>query len=114
MESYLEKVGDMFGIERRLKEIDPSYEVYYNKKLKRYEVYGGKTTLKTLEIVSPFESLDARLITYARKTRVENIEKVIEKIDEDNEKLMIKQEKELMDNKKAQILEGLKKSKFKN
>lgn len=114
MEGYLEKVGDQFGVSRRLKEIDPTYEVYYNKKMKRYEVYGGKTSKKVLQIVSPFETLDARLVAYARKTRVENLNKIITEMDKQNELLLEKQEKEVMEDKKAQILEGLKKSKFKN
>ena len=103
MKNYLEKVGDMFRVEERLKEIDPTYEVFYNKKDKRFEVYSKKAGLVSLAFISPFDSLDARLISYARKTRAERADKIIKEIEEENEKIEKANEKLASDFKKEKV-----------
>ena len=107
MKSYLTKTGDMFGIEARLKEIDGSYKLYYNTKEKRYEVYSEKHGKEELAFVCPFESLDARLIRFARQTRSERAVKLFEEIEKHNEKI-IKEEEKIISDKKAEIKERLK------
>ena len=90
---YLIKTGDLFGVERRLKEIDGTYEVFYNKKLKRFEVYAKRMGKSFLAVVSPYETLDIRLVSYVRKTRVERADALAKEIEEENEKAL-KREKE--------------------
>lgn len=100
------KTGDLFGVERRLKEIDSTYEVFYNAKLKRFEVYAERMNNKFLAFVSPYESLDARLVRYARKTRVERQVDIFREMEEENEKIL-KRERELENQKKKEKLKSL-------
>lgn len=87
MKDFLVKVGDQFRVEERLREIDPSYEVFYNKKDKRFEVYSKRAGESFLAVVSPYSELDARLVSYVRKTRVERVKDIIKEVEENNEKI---------------------------
>lgn len=40
-----------------------------------------------MQMALPFERLDARALSYARKTRLENLEKIIAEIEEENARL---------------------------
>ncbi len=74
--------NDLFDISSRLKEIDPSYEVYFETELQKFTLWArGKR-----QLVFPFENLDARALTHTRKTRVERIDELIKEIDLGNEK----------------------------
>ena len=90
----LEKPGDVFFIERRLKEINPRYELYFNKLTKKHEVYILQGDRLVLQFVCPYDSLDARLIRYARQTSVKNLDKIIKQIETDNENLLKKEEEQ--------------------
>ncbi|MEG2540512.1 MAG: hypothetical protein RSB59_01880 [Clostridia bacterium] len=83
MELWLEKIDcDLFDIAHRLKEIDGRYQLYFNRKLKRFEIYVGEA----LQIAVPFTTLDARTLEHTRKTRVENLRRLMEEIEEENRK----------------------------
>ena len=69
--------NDVFFIANRLKEIDCSYEIYYNLDFKCYEVHSNEQKKNTYCFRVPFDVLDERTIFYARKTRYENIEKIV-------------------------------------
>lgn len=84
---------DLFGIAKRLKSIDRRYELFFNRKKNRYEIYANGAMQMTL----PFERLDARTLTYARKTRLENLEKIIAEIEEENARLEIQKNRETRD-----------------
>ena len=71
---------DLFDIASRLKEVDERYELYFNKSLGRYEIFANGV----LQIAVPFDRLDARTVEFARKTRLENLQKLIENIDREN------------------------------
>ncbi len=75
--------NDLFLIADRLREVDSSYVLYFNQKLKRYEIFSNGA----LQIVVPFKNLDERTVVHARKTRVENREKLIREIEEYNQKI---------------------------
>ena len=51
----------------------------------------------------PFDCLDARAVEHARKTRVENEEKIIEEIDRENKRL----EKKLINEEINRLKEAL-------
>ena len=53
--------------------------------------------------MSPFETLDARLISYARKTRVERADKIFREIEEENEKIKQTQEKAVMESREEKL-----------
>lgn len=84
---------DLFGIAKRLKSIDRRYELFFNRKKNRYEIYVNGA----MQMALPFERLDARTLTYARKTRLENLEKIIAEIEEENARLEIQKNRETRD-----------------
>lgn len=84
---------DLFGIAKRLKSIDRRYELFFNRKKNRYEIYVNGA----MQMALPFERLDARTLTYARKTRLENLEKIIAEIEEENARLEIQKTRETRD-----------------
>ena len=84
---------DLFGIAKRLKSIDRRYELFFNRKKNRYEIYANGA----MQMALPFERLDARTLTYARKTRLENLEKIIAEIEEENARLEIQKNREMRD-----------------
>ena len=84
---------DLFGIAKRLKSIDRRYDLFFNRKKNRYEIYANGA----MQMALPFERLDARTLTYARKTRLENLEKIIAEIEEENARLEIQKNRETRD-----------------
>lgn len=84
---------DLFDIAKRLKSIDRRYELFFNRKKNRYEIYANGA----MQMALPFERLDARTLTYARKTRLENLEKIIAEIEEENARLEIQKNRETRD-----------------
>lgn len=73
-------VNDLYDIAGRVKEIDRGYEIFYNRNKGRYEVFKEGV----LQSVLPFGALDDRAVRYLRKTRVENIAKLLDEMDADN------------------------------
>lgn len=84
---------DLFDIAKRLKSIDRRYELFFNRKKNRYEIYANGA----MQMALPFERLDARTLTYARKIRLENLEKIIAEIEEENARLEIQKNRETRD-----------------
>ena len=74
---------DLFDIARRLREIDDRYILYRNLRLNRFEIHANGA----LQIVVPFEKLDARTVELARSTRLEYADKLVRKMDEENDRL---------------------------
>ncbi|MBO4554966.1 MAG: hypothetical protein J5713_04215 [Clostridia bacterium] len=82
--AYLEKIeNDLFDIADRLKEIDDRYVLYFNKTLWRFEIHANGV----LQLAVPFDRLDARTLFYARETRLENMRKLVERMDKENDRL---------------------------
>jgi hypothetical protein len=71
---------DLFNICERIKTINPEYRIVYNNQYERFEVY----TRKILAFVVPFEELDARVIEYAMKTRIQNLDDMFDEMDARN------------------------------
>lgn len=80
---------DLFDIAKRLKEIDRRYKLFFNRKKNRYEIYANGA----MQMALPFERLDARTLSYARKTRLENLEKIIAEIEKENARIEIENAK---------------------
>ena len=114
MKDFLVKVGDQFRVEERLREIDPSYEVFYNKKVGRFEVYATKNGVKSLAFVSPFAELDCRLVRHARVTRAERAADVLREIEENNKKIEEANKKVAEEIKREKIAEIKKRLKMEN
>lgn len=109
MKDYLVKYGDTFGVERRIKEIDSTYEIFFNLKTKKYEVYSKGS----LAVVCPYSELDYRLIPYIRKTRVERSRDIFEEIEEHNQKVAKKLKETSEEKAKYSAIERLNKLKSK-
>lgn len=84
---------DLFHIARRLKQIDRDYELFFNRKAKRFEVYAKGA----MQIALPFDRLDARCLRYARKTRIENLNAVMDEIERNNAAIDAAKEKSARD-----------------
>lgn len=80
---------DLFDIAKRLKGIDRRYKLFFNRKKNRYEIYANGA----MQMALPFERLDARTLSYARKTRLENLEKIIAEIEKENARIEIENAK---------------------
>lgn len=68
---------DLYSIGERLKEIDGRYELYFNARLKRYEIHASGA----LQLAVPAGELDARAIARVRETRIERADAVLEEIE---------------------------------
>ncbi len=92
---------DLFDIASRLKEVDERYELFFNKSLNRYEIFANGV----LQIAVPFDRLDARTVEFARKTRLENLQKLVESIDRENALLDEMKRKQTIENclKQAEV-----------
>ena len=83
-----EITNDLFDVSSRLKSINPNYKVYYNPQTDKFEVHDtSKPHGSTLAFVSPYHELDARTLTFAMFTRVENAKQVFRQVEEHNSKL---------------------------
>lgn len=110
MDSNKVLIGDdLFGIAKRLKRIDDGYFLVYNRATKKYEVHNSKNIGNTLSLVSPFETLDIRLVHLVRKTRVERSVELIKEMDEQNERLEKSKNAEIKDNANERLKDALRK-----
>lgn len=78
---------DTYFISERVKEIDKNYFLVFNTKSKKYEVHNKGQADNTFCVGLPFMAIDERVIDLVQKTRVENINKLIEEIEKNNEKI---------------------------
>ncbi|MBR4800394.1 MAG: hypothetical protein IK048_01795 [Clostridia bacterium] len=94
MKAFLEKIeNDLFDVANRLKEIDPRYELYRNRRERRFEIYAQGV----LQIAVPFDRLDARTLKLARETRMENAERLLRAIEEENARLDEKKRRDFIE-----------------
>ncbi len=82
---------DVFDIADRLKEVDPNYTLHYNRSSGKFELCG---TRGEVLLVYPFKSVDARMVTLARETRVERMREFIAEMDRKNAEIERAREKE--------------------
>ncbi len=77
--------SEPFYITERLKEIDEGYFVVFNLSKNAFEVHNSAQKGPSYAFTVPFDVLDERTITLARKTKSQNAAKLIEEIDKENE-----------------------------
>lgn len=85
--------SDTFYISQRLKEIDETYFLVYNFTKQKFEVHSSAQK-DTYCLTVPYKVLDERTIDYVQKTNSANLDRLIKEMDEENEKLQTKREKE--------------------
>ena len=77
--------NDAFNICERIKRLNPYYFVVFNTKNQKYEVHNSKQYSNTFCITCD-DGLNFSVINKLRKTKIENIDKIIKEIDEFNAK----------------------------
>ena len=77
---------DLLNITGRLTELDPTYHVFYNNALQRFEIH-NRATPSFLSLCFTTETLDPRVLETARRTRKENYDAIAGEIDEHNAKI---------------------------
>lgn len=106
MDALVRIENDVFDIGARLKEIDGGYYPVYNLTKKRYEIHHSGMK-NTLQVVLPYDGLDARAIQKVRETRIEYAEAKLREIDRENEKRRIEQENKSKENAFVKIEKSL-------
>ena len=103
MKKLIKIEEDCFFICQRLKEVDPSYEVYYNLKDNSYEVHSKEQEKNSYCFKVPYNQLDGRTIDFAFKTRSQNISQLIAEIDRHNQLLYDKAIKDTVEKLKEAL-----------
>lgn len=98
--------SDCLFIVQRLREIDESYFVMFNLDTKKFELHSHAQKKKTYCLTFPFETLDERALVLARKTRVENSDKIFEEMERQNKLLQEKAQRQILNNFKEKLYES--------
>ncbi|MDD2226956.1 MAG: hypothetical protein PHH71_00010 [Clostridia bacterium] len=80
----VEVTTDVYFIAERLCEIDKNYFTVYNTATQKFEIHNREQQGNTYCLSVPFETLDCRTLELVQKTKIENINKIIEEIDKSN------------------------------
>jgi len=83
--------ADLYNISSRIKEIDSDYFIVRNYKTQKYELHAKNKRGGSLCLVFPFDRLDYRTISCARRTRAERAAALLAEIEENNKKLQKQQ-----------------------
>ena len=84
MQPYLRMIEeDLYDISRRLKEIDDGYFLVFNFLKDRYEVH-HMYRKNTFQFSVPYPELDCRTLKLAYETRVERMEELLRKMEQEN------------------------------
>jgi hypothetical protein len=75
---------DVYFISEQLREIDENYFIVFNSKTRGFEVHHKGQINNTFCLSVPYKTLDARTLELVQKTRIENIKKIIDSIDNEN------------------------------
>ena len=79
----LEIKSDALNIVQRLRAINNTYRLFYNKKSKKYMLYQIKNNLlpKMYCLTFPYNLIDERMIEYTLKSEVQNRNAILEEIE---------------------------------
>lgn len=75
---------DVYEISKRIKDIDRFYFIVYDTVKQSFEIHNSMQIDTTYCLTLPFKMLDERTLKYVRETASANIEKILEKIENDN------------------------------
>lgn len=93
---FLQEVNDIYFISEQIKQINPSYKLFYNTLHNRYEVHDLSNPFHSLCVTTkdyPSSNLIKTLIT----TKKENMSALLKQIEEDNQKLDTLKQNNLLD-----------------
>lgn len=86
MQKLVAVYNDLFDVSSRIKSIDDDYQIYFNRGNCRYELHNLRCK-PTKQADIPWKTLDCRVLSWARKTRVENLEMLVKEMNEHNQRL---------------------------
>lgn len=75
---------DVYNISNRIKEIDRFYYIVFNTSKNCFEVHNSSQTENSFCLTIPYDFLDERTLNLVNETRVENIERILNKIENEN------------------------------
>ncbi len=76
---------DVYEIAKRIRYIDKDYYIIYDTSKKVFEVHNSSQLDTTYCLTIPFNTLDIRTLEYVYESMSANIDKIIEKIENDNQ-----------------------------
>ncbi len=76
--------SDVYGIAKRIKYIDKDYYILYNTSTRVFELHNSSQRDSTYCLTLPYDTLDFRVLVYTFESRSTNIDKIVEKIENDN------------------------------
>lgn len=82
---YVPILRDTFDIAKRIKHIDSSYFILFNKISGFFEIHSSKQKGGSFCLELPFPCLDSRALTFARKYRVERAKEIFAQMERENE-----------------------------
>lgn len=103
MKNLIKIENDCYFICQRIKEVDSSYEIYYNIESSSYEVHSSAQVKNSYCFKIPYSGLDDRVIDFAYKTKVANMDEIIKEIDKHNQLLYEKELKKQVESLKEAI-----------
>ena len=75
---------DVYNIANRIKDIDKDYYLVFNTSKNKFEVHNSGQLDSSFCLTIPYDFLDERTLNLVYETRVENIERILNKIENDN------------------------------
>lgn len=97
--------SDCFNVVARLRAINSSYGVYYNKQFKRFELHNQKYFKNSFEMVLPFASLNAKAVKHVFKSLKTTSKQKFLQMEKHNARLEEKAENESKDESKIKLKE---------
>ena len=97
-------ITDVYNISKRIKQIDKNYYIVFNTSKQKFEVHNSNQRGSTYCLTVPYNFLDERTLKLVEATKSENIERILNKIDNEN-KLKESAEKTCALNQFNEILE---------
>ncbi|MES0334796.1 MAG: hypothetical protein SFH39_00340 [Candidatus Magnetobacterium sp. LHC-1] len=98
IEKYKVVETSVYNIPERLKEIDPSYFVMFNRFTGNYEVHSTANKGRNTYCLSvPYAELDCRTLDLVNRTRIANMDKLIKEMELANSKRLVDADNEFRD-----------------
>ena len=77
-------INDVYNISNRIKQIDRGYFIVYDTSKNNFEIHSSRQLGNTYCLTVPYSKLDARTLYYVEKTKVKNIDDILNKIENEN------------------------------
>ena len=97
---YMQKIiinNDLYNISNRIKLIDKDYFIVYNFQNNKFEIHNYKNAKNTYSLTIPYSVLDNRTIDYVQKTHISNIDKILNEMENNNQKLLLSSKNKMKD-----------------